>query len=92
MCCFVNPLMRYIYNTGKFMIAMMNEQTFNQMVTVGLLLPKALTFSLKSPQRHVLRKIQLKIWDFFPYCHYDSYCVQKVLSLCFSHQNDQSST
>ena len=62
---FANPLMTYIYKMRKFMIAMMNEQTFNQMVTVGLLLPKALTFSLKSPQRHVLRKIQLRIWDFF---------------------------
>ena len=50
---------------GKFIFAMMNEQTFNQTGTGGLLLPKALTFSLKSPQRHVLRKIQLRIWDFF---------------------------
>ena len=70
MCCFANPLMRwdeyrYFYNTGKFIFAMMNEQTFNQTGTGGLLLPKALTFSLKSPQRHVLRKIQLRIWDFF---------------------------
>ena len=70
MCCFANPLMRwdeyrYFYNTVKFIFAMMNEQTFNQTGTGGLLLPKALTFSLKSPQRHVLRKIQLRIWDFF---------------------------
>ena len=56
---------QYFYNTGKFIFAMMNEQTFNQTGTGGLLLPKALTFSLKSPQRHVLRKIQLRIWDFF---------------------------
>ena len=87
MCCFANPLMRwdeyrYFYNTGKFIFAMMNEQTFNQTVTVG--------FSYQRRWLSVWRALRDTCcgkynWGFgisFPYCHYDSYCVQNVFIIC----------